>query len=273
MSQNITPSEHLEQVLATINGDKNPRLAEIMTSLITHLHAFVEEVGLSRDEWMEGIKFLTAVGDITDDVRQEFILLSDTLGISMLLEMVNQQPADGATEPTVFGPFHREGAPKREFGDSIVDDPSLGGEPLVVRGTVTDLTGAPVAGATLDVWQVQPNGLYDVQVPEAEMNLRGVYLTGDDGTYEVRTVRPIDYTIPADGPVGAMLDATGRHPWRPAHVHFMASAPGMKTLVTHVFDSKSSYLDSDAVFGVRTSLVAEMESGECSFDIVLEKAD
>lgn len=272
MSQNITPAEHLEQVVGTIDKEKNPRLAEIMTSLLTHLHAFVQEVHLTREEWMGGIQFLTATGQKCDDVRQEFILLSDTLGISMLLEMVNQQPADGATEPTVFGPFYVPDPPQRQMGDSIVDN-QVGGEPLVVRGTIKDLDGAPIAGATLDVWQVQPNGLYDVQEGGDVSNLRGVFTTGDDGRYEFRTVRPVDYTIPDDGPVGNMLRATGRHPWRPAHVHLMASAPGMKKIVTHVFDAKSNYLDSDAVFGVRQSLIADMDGGECDFDLVLEPAD
>ncbi|MGQ0618080.1 MAG: dioxygenase family protein [Acidimicrobiia bacterium] len=269
--QNITPAEHLAQVIAMFDADANPRLAEIMASAVKHLHAFVEEVKLTRDEWFAGIQYLTAVGHKSDDKRQEFILLSDTLGVSMLVEMVNQQPAEGATEPTVLGPFYVPGAPARAFGDSIVDDDSVGGEPLVLRGTVRDLDGSPIAGATLDIWQVQPNGLYDIQETERDSNLRGVFTTDDEGRYEFRTVRPIDYTIPDDGPVGSMLKATGRHPWRPAHIHIMAAAPDRKPLVTHVFDAASPWLKSDAVFGVRESLAVPMEGGECSFDVVLER--
>jgi catechol 1,2-dioxygenase len=225
---------------------------------------------LTREEWRAGIDFLTAVGQRCDRERQEFILLSDTLGISMLVEMVNDQPAPGATEPTVLGPFYVPGASVRGFGDSIVDDPSTGGEPLVLRGTVQDLDGRPVAGATVDVWEVQPNGRYDIEEDGRKRNLRGVFTSLDDGRYEIRTVRPVDYTIPDDGPVGAMLRAAGRHSWRPAHVHLMVRAAGFRPLVTHVFDERSPWLDSDVVFGVRDSIVAPMDGGSCTFDVILE---
>ena len=271
MSENITPAQHLAEVQATFDGAADARTAEIMKAAVKHLHAFVEEVGLTRDEWFAGIQFLTAVGHKCDDVRQEFILLSDTLGVSMLVEMVNHGAAAGTTEPTVFGPFHVDGAPAKELGDSIVVDDD--GEPLVVRGTVRNLDGEPIAGATLDVWEVGSNGLYDVQDDGQEgMDLRGLFTTDAQGRYEFRTVRPVDYTIPDDGPVGKMLRATGRHPWRPAHVHLVASAPGYKTVTTHAFDAKSAYLDSDAVFGVRDSLVVDMDGGEATFDIVLDRA-
>jgi catechol 1,2-dioxygenase len=270
VSDAITPQQHLADVLATFDEGKNARLAEIMRSAVTHLHAFVEETRLTREEWFGGIRFLTEVGQRCDDVRQEFILLSDTLGVSMLLEMVNQQPAPGATEPTVLGPFHVDGAPARGNGDSIVDDPTVGGEPLHMHGRVTALDGKPIAGASVDVWQVQPNARYDVQEPERGSNLRGLFTTDADGRYDLHTVRPVDYTVPDDGPVGRLLQATGRLPWRPAHIHFVLAAPGYKRLVTHLFDSTSPWLTSDVVFGVRDSLVTDMEGGECMFDFVLE---
>jgi hydroxyquinol 1,2-dioxygenase len=271
MSKNISPADHLETVQATFENPDNPRLAEIMKAAVAHLHAFAEEVQLTREEWFAGIQFLTAVGHMCDDVRQEFILLSDTLGLSMLVEMINQDAADGTTEPTVFGPFHLDGAPPKDFGDSIVATGD--GERLVLRGTVRNLDGEAIAGATLDVWEVGANGLYDVQDPKVQgMNLRGVFTTDEEGRYELRTVRPIDYTIPDDGPVGKLLAAASRHPWRPAHIHVVASAPGYKTVTTHAFDAKSAYLDSDAVFGVRESLIVDMEGGEAVFDVVLDRA-
>lgn len=236
-----------------------------------HLSAFVEEVGLTREEWRAGIDFLTAVGQKCDRDRQEFILLSDTLGVSMLVEMVNVQPTAGATEPTVLGPFYVPGAPPRHFGDSIVDDPSTGGESLVLHGSVRDLDGRPVPGATIDVWEVQPNGLYDIEEDGERRNLRGVFTSLDDGRYEIRTVRPVDYTIPDDGPVGTMLRAAGRESWRPAHVHLMVQARGFRPLVTHVFDHRSPWLGNDAVFGVRDSIIAPMDDGSCHFNLVVER--
>jgi hydroxyquinol 1,2-dioxygenase len=267
----LTTAEHLEQVLEAHSTPEDDRVGEITRAAIRHLFAFAEEVGLTRDEWFAGIQFLTAVGQMCDEQRQEFILLSDTLGLSMLVEMLNQQAADGATEPTVFGPFHVDGAPRREMGDSIVADPADGDEPLVVRGRVTDLAGTPIAGATLDVWQTASNGMYDVQDRgQTPMNLRGVFTTGDDGSYEVRTVRPVAYPIPDDGPAGNLLELNGRHQWRPAHIHFVVEAPGYQRVITHLFDSASRYLDSDAVFGVRPSLIVDMSDGVCEYDFVIE---
>jgi hydroxyquinol 1,2-dioxygenase len=277
MTAHLSPAEHLEAVQRSFDGAVDPRTAEVVRAAVAHLHAFVEEVGLTSEEWLEGIRFLTAVGAMCDDVRQEFILLSDTLGVSMLVEMLNHRGGEGATEPTVLGPFHVEGAPARAFGESIVTGgvPGSGarGDPMVLRGTVRDTDGRPVAGATLDVWQTGADGRYDVQVPERDgLDLRGVFTTDDEGGYEIRTIRPVDYTIPDDGPVGQMLRATGRQPWRPAHVHVVASAPGYRTVTTHVFDAASRHLDSDAVFGVRPSLVTDMGGGEAEFDIVLDHA-
>ncbi len=271
MTANFTPSEHLAQVLASFDDSSDPRLVEISRAAVKHLHAFAEEVGLSRDEWFAGIEFLTAVGAMCDDVRQEFILLSDTLGLSMLVEMLSQGGADGTTEPTVFGPFHVDGAPARANGDSIVET-DTGGEALMVSGTVRALDGSPIVGASVDVWQTAANGLYDVQdESQAAMNCRGVFTTDDAGRFSFRTVRPVDYTIPDDGPVGAWLGATGRHPWRPAHIHLVAEAEGYVPITTHLFDQGSGYLDSDAVFGVRDSLVVDMDGGTATFDVVLDR--
>jgi catechol 1,2-dioxygenase len=271
MDRPINPAQHCLDVCSAFGQAADPRMTEVMEAAVRHLHAFVEEVGLTREEWLAGINFLTEVGKNCDDVRQEFVLLSDTLGVSMLVEMVNEQPAPGSTEPTVLGPFYVEGALPRAFGDSIVDDPSTGGEPLVLHGTLTDLDGHPIPEATIEVWQVQPNGLYDIEENPQKRNLRGVFRTRGDGTYEVRTVRPVDYTIPDDGPVGAMLRTAGRKPWRPAHVHLMVRAPGYKPLVTHAFDAGSPWLSEDAVFGVRGSIIAPMDDGDCQFDLVIEK--
>lgn len=272
MESKITPREHLADVLASFQQCEDERLLEVMTSLSTHLLAFVEETKLTREEWMAGIEFLTATGKKCDDVRQEFILLSDVLGVSMLVEMLNQQPTDAATDPTVLGPFYVPGAPDLAMGDSIavVGD---GGEPLVLRGTVRDSLGEPLSGAYIEVWQTSPNGFYDVQDPTlAPMSYRGNFTTGDDGVFMFHTVRPVDYQIPTDGPVGDLLRATGREAWRPAHTHFMVSRDGYKTLITHLFDAKSAHLHSDAVFGVRESLIVSMDQGESSFDLVLDRA-
>jgi hydroxyquinol 1,2-dioxygenase len=272
MTATMTPAEHLRQVSSTFARGPNHRTSTVLAAAVRHLYAFAEEVGLTRAEWHAGIEFLTAVGHRCDEVRQEFVLLSDTLGLSMLMEMINEQPADGTTEPTVLGPFHTEAAPPRSFGDSIVDDPLTGGTPLVLHGTVKDLDGHPIPEATMEVWQVQPNGLYDIEEDVQKRNLRGVFLTAEDGRYEIRTVRPVDYTIPDDGPVGEMLRATGRPSWRPAHVHLKVTSPGFKTLVTHVFDEASPWLGQDAVFGVRQSIVAGMSDGYCIFDLVLDRS-
>lgn len=266
----FTSAQHLGEVLTAYSRPNDERLGEILQSAITHLHAFVEEVGLTRSEWEQGIEFLTAVGHMCTDKRQEFILLSDVLGVSMLVEMINQRGSARATEPTVFGPFHLDDAPERATGESIVvdDDP---GPRVVFSGTVRGIDGSPIGAAELDVWQAGTDGLYDIQDPaKSEMHLRGRFRTDTDGTYRFETVRPVAYPIPDDGPAGEMLRSAGRHNWRPAHTHFVVSAPGCRTLTTHVFDASSDFLDSDAVFGVRDSLVVDMSGGEVAYDFVLD---
>jgi catechol 1,2-dioxygenase len=267
----FTPADHLADVLARYEGSPDARVAELTMAAIRHLHAFVEEVGLTREEWFAIIDGLTRTGQLCDDQRQEFILASDTLGVSMLVEMINHRAAPGTTEPTVFGPFHVEDAPARAMGESIVVDPG-DGEVVIFSGVVRNLAGEPIAGAELDVWETAANGLYDVQDPEqTAMNMRGRFTTGVDGPYEFVGVRPVAYSIPGDGPAGDLLFVNGRHNWRPGHVHLMVSADGYQTVITHLFDAGSDYLESDAVFGVRPSLVVDMSGGTCTYDLVLQE--
>lgn len=269
MTPRTGTSELRRQVCDALGGSADPRTAQVLQAAVRHLHDFVEEVGLSRAEWQAAIAFLTSVGQRCDQERQEMVLLSDTLGLSMLVEMLNGPSGSSVTEATVLGPFYVAGAPPRPFGGSIVDDPATGGEPLVLGGTVRGEDGAPVGGAVIEVWQVQPSGRYDIEDSPGKRNLRGVFTALKDGRYEIRTVRPVDYTIPDDGPVGELLRATGRTSWRPAHVHLLVTAPGFEPLVTHVFDAGSPWLHADAVFGVRDSIIASMEGGDCRFDVVL----
>jgi len=271
MSTPFTPSDHLDDVLSRYEDSPDPRLAELSRAAIRHLHAFVTEVGLTRSEWFAGIEALTRTGQMCDDTRQEFVLLSDTLGVSMLVEMINHVAEPGTTEPTVFGPFHIEDAPIREMGVSIIVEPMDTDELVTFRGTVSDTEGNPIVGASLDVWETASNGAYDVQDPnQPEMNMRGVFTTADDGRYEFVGSRPVKYTIPGDGPSGALLFNNGRHNWRPGHMHAVVEAPGYRTVITHLFDRNSEYLDSDAVFGVRESLIVDMNNGVCEFDFVLQ---
>ena len=251
-----TPEDITSAVVESFGGAEDARQREVVQSLIRHLHAFAQEVSLTQAEWEAGVRFLTDVGRITDERRQEFILLSDTLGLSMLVDALESGESDGATESTVLGPFWAPGSPLRDYGESIAEEPS--GTPAWVYGRVTDTSGDPVPGAELDVWQNGENRLYTVQDPEApEAHLRGRFVTREDGSYAFLAVRPLPYPIPDDGPVGRLLDATGRHPWRPAHIHMIVSAPGYRKLTTHIFDSESEYLDSDAVFAVKPSLLRE----------------
>lgn len=241
-------------VIASFDGSENERLRTVMQALTEHLHAFAREVGLTEAEWEDAIRVLTETGHITDDRRQEFILWSDALGLSMLVDAIAHPAGAGVTESTVRGPFWVADSPLREYGDSIIEQD--GGTPAWVHGRVLGTDGQPIAGAELDVWQNGANRLYAVQDAEApEEHLRGRFRTRDDGSYAFLGVRPTPYPIPDDGPVGRMLAATGRHPWRPAHIHLIVSAPGYKRLTTHIFDADSEFLDSDAVFAVKPSLI------------------
>jgi hydroxyquinol 1,2-dioxygenase len=249
-----TPSDITAAVSSSFAGCRDERRRELLQALVRHLHAFAGEVGLTQEEWESAMAILRATGHITDERRQEFVLWSDALGLSMLVDaLANPLPAP-ATESTVLGPFYVPGAPQRAYGEALFEEPA--GVPAWVHGRVLDLDGRPIPGAELDVWQNGDNRLYAVQDPEApEDHLRGRFHARDDGSYAFLAVRPVPYTIPSDGPVGQMLEATGRHPWRPAHIHLIVRADGHRTVATHVFDRDSAYLDSDAVFAVKPSLL------------------
>lgn len=234
---------------------RDQRLKTILESMVRHLHDFVRDVEPTTDEWLRAIEFLTATGHKSDDVRQEFILLSDILGVSMLIDAINNRKPQGATESTVLGPFHLVGSPVRTLGADISLDHN--GIPCVVAGRVTGIGGEALAGASVDVWQANGEGFYDVQQPgiQPELNLRGLFTTDEAGRFWFRSVVPQHYPVPVDGPVGRLLQATGRHAYRPAHIHFIGASAGYQPVTTHLFLAGSPYLDSDAVFGVKSSLI------------------
>lgn len=252
--RNLSEANITEAVIQTFEGTPDERLKEIMASLVKHLHAFVREVNLTEDEWLAGIQFLTATGQMCDDRRQEFILLSDTLGVTTLKDIINNRKPPGATEYTILGPFHRTNAPELPLNADLAED--MPGEPVIVKGRVLGSNGDPIAHATLDVWQSDAEGHYDLQMPELKGTaLRAVFRADSDGQFVFRTIKPSFYPIPYDGPVGQMLIATQRHPYRPAHIHFIVSADGYRSVTTELFAAGDPYLDSDAVFGVRGSLI------------------
>ena len=271
--RNLNQDTITQAVLARLETTPDPRLKEILTSLVRHLHDFAREVKLTEAEWMQGIQFLTATGQMCDAKRQEFILLSDTLGLSMLTVAMNNDKPLGCTEPTVFGPFFLEEAPRFALGDDVAN--GARGEPCLVRGTIKSLDGTPIPNALINVWQADADGNYDVQYAHlAHPQARGILNADAEGRFHFKTILAEAYPIPSDGPVGAMLKATRNHPWRPAHLHFMIEAPGYERLITHVFRDHDQYLDSDVVFGVRSSLIADwvkLPDGSYSldFDFVL----
>jgi hydroxyquinol 1,2-dioxygenase len=236
----------------------DPRTAELMTALVRHLHAFAREVRLTEAEWMAAIQWLNRTGQISNHKREEFILTSDVLGLSMLVVQMNQRFDPAATPATVLGPFHIEGSPELGFGEDMSQ--GLPGTPLFITGVVRDLAGNPVPGAVLDIWQADNEGLYESQHADVdEARLRGKYTTREDGGYCVRTVAPLGYTIPMDGPVGELMSRTDISHFRPAHVHFLINVPGYAPLITHLFQEGADYLDSDVVFGVKEELVVKYE--------------
>ncbi len=262
-----------EVVIARMGEDIDPRIRTVMTSALHHLHAFVKEVRPTHEEWLEAIKFLTATGHMSTDWRQEFILLSDTLGVTMLVDAINHGHAEEATETTILGPFYVDNPPHRENGANVCLDGK--GEPLFVKGRVLDLRGQPIAGATVDAWQTNADGFYDVQQKgiQPEMNLRGVFTTDAMGRYAFQTVKPRYYPIPDDGPVGQLLHQMGRGPNRAAHIHFIVKSEGHESVITHVFPPDCPYLETDAVFGVKESLIGDFrqvgDHWELDWDFVL----
>lgn len=247
-----------DAVVERVQSAPDDRVRRVSEALVRHLHAFVREVEPTESEWDWGIRFLTETGQMCSATRQEFILLSDTLGVSMLVDAINHRFPKGATETTVFGPFYVP-PPSFEHGEAINGD--LAGRPMYIGGSVADANGQPISGATVDVWHSDDQGFYDLQKLDAghDLSARGRFVTGADGRFHLWTIRPVAYPIPNDGPVGKMLEAQGRHPYRPEHVHFMITAPGQAKLVTHIFADGDEYLDSDVVFGVKQSLIREFE--------------
>jgi hydroxyquinol 1,2-dioxygenase len=253
----FTESDSADVVISRNQNAHDQRFKEIMESIINHLHAAIKEIEPTQDEWFEAIQFLTDTGHKCDDWRQEFILLSDVLGVSMLVDAINNRKPNGATETTVLGPFHSQDSPIMENGADICLDAK--GEPLVVHGIVKNIAGDVISGARLDVWQANDEGFYDMQQKgiQPEFNLRGIFESQSDGSYWFRGVKPQHYEIPSDGPVGLMLDKLDRHPHRPAHLHFIVTNEGYEEVTTHIFVPDDPYIDSDAVFGVKKSLLAD----------------
>ncbi|NVK47317.1 MAG: intradiol ring-cleavage dioxygenase [Rhodobacteraceae bacterium] len=257
MSAYFEERKSVEVVNGRIGADVPERLADVMRSLVSHLHAFVKDVELTEEEWAVAIGFLTATGQICSEERQEYILLSDVLGVSMLVDAIQNRKPAGATPSTVFGPFHVEGAPERAMGSDISLDGK--GERCLFEGRVLDLEGNPIEGALVDVWSDNAEGFYDVQQPDIQpkWNNRGVFRTGTDGRYWFYGIKPVSYPIPDDGPVGKMLRQIGRHPYRPAHTHFRVMANGYKPLITHTFVAGDAYISNDTVFGVKSELIVD----------------
>ncbi|MEQ6332653.1 dioxygenase [Sphingobium sp. MK2] len=252
--QDLNEDTLTQAVLNAVSKAGDPRVRQISQALVRHLHAFIKEIEPTEEEWDQAIAFLTKTGQMCSDTRQEFILFSDVLGVSMLVDMINHRLPGDATETTVFGPFYVE-PPVFALGDNIRGH--LEGTPLRIEGRVLDDNGGPIRGATVDLWHSDKDGFYDLQLLDASPGLagRGRLTTDADGAFHCWTARPAPYPIPNDGPVGKMLEAQGRHPFRPEHVHFMIAAPGFRTLVTHIFAADGDYLDSDVVFGVKNSLI------------------
>jgi hydroxyquinol 1,2-dioxygenase len=243
-------------VVARLKDAKDKRFREIMTSAVKHLHAFAREVHLTEEEWFEGIKFLTAVGQKCDDKRQEFILLSDILGLSMMVCALNHKTAPGATEATVLGPFFAHGAKEYAYDGDLREGCTVKGEDTLVSGRVLTTAGKPVPNAVLDIWQAKADGIYDVQTG-GEFELRGRVKANAKGEFAFKSYKPKFYSVPDDGPVGELLRATGNHKMRPAHMHAVVSAPGYQQVITHVFVDGDPYLDDDAVYAVKNSLVGK----------------
>ncbi len=250
--RNVTKDNITEVFKSYLSKDMEPRTREVMSALVQHLHDFARETNLTHDEWRRGIDFLEGCAAIETEERHEFVLAADVLGLSSLVDMLHSR--EDATSSSVLGPFHVSGAPPLEVGGDMKRD--FDGIVLLAEGVIRDTDGNPIAGAELDIWQTAPNGLYASQDDAQDTySFHGLMTVGEDGRYAFTTAKPVEYTIPSDGPVGDILRACGRHPWRPSHLHFIVKAPGYRTLVTEIFPDDDPYLDEDTVFGVREDLV------------------
>ncbi|GAA0775753.1 hydroxyquinol 1,2-dioxygenase [Roseibium denhamense] len=248
----VTKDNITDVFMSYFGPDTDPRLREVLESLVRHLHSFARETKLTHAEWRMGIEFLEKAGAISDAERHEFVLLSDVLGLSSLVDMLHSSP--NGTSSSVLGPFHITGSPPLAIGGDLRGD--FQEQVLLAEGTVRDTDGNPIAGAKIDIWQTAPNGLYSSQDPDQDTySFHGIQTTGQDGRYAFTTVKPVSYTVPSDGPVGDILRASGRHPWRPSHLHYIVTAPGYAPLVTEIFPDDDPYLDEDTVFGVREDLI------------------
>ncbi|MGR3502541.1 intradiol ring-cleavage dioxygenase [Pseudaestuariivita sp.] len=269
----FTEENSADVVVSQIAATTEPRLAQVIEAITRHLHAAVKEIEPTQEEWLAAIMFLTRTGQMSDDWRQEFILLSDIFGVSMLVDAINNRKPSGASESTVLGPFHVPDAPELPMGANICLDGK--GHPMLIKGRILNTEGQPIDGAKIDVWQTNDDGFYDVQQKgiQPDFNLRGVFRTGADGSYTFWGAKPRFYPIPDDGPVGKLLGSLGRHPYRPAHLHYILEAEGYETLVTHIFDPDDEYIRSDAVFGVKESLLAKFDLIDDPARIAAERAE
>ena len=257
-----TPENITDAVIEQMSTTPDPRMKEIMDSAVRHLHAFARDVNLTPAEWIKGIEFMTKVGQMCTPARQEFILFSDTMGLSALVNIMHDKTKmEEATGASLLGPFFRENTPQFESGAQIATK-DKGGEEVVMFGQITNAQGAPIPNAHVTVWQTAADGRYDIQNSIEEIDCRGIFRTDDKGNYLIRTVRPLGYFIPLDGPVGQMVMAQKRHGMRPAHIHFLISAPGYRELVTALYLSGDEHLEDDVVFGASGDLVVEVKAND-----------
>lgn len=269
--RNITIENVTDAVINALGDDIPVRNREIMSCALKHIHNFCKEVNLTHDEWLDAMMWFKRAGDITDDARNEFILISDILGVEVLVDMLDKKVTDGETVSTVLGPFYRENPPVLPNGASIIKTHIEGSETIRVRGHIRDTDGNPVQGVTLDVWEDAPNGLYEQQDPnQADYNLRGRFQTDTNGYYEFVAVRPVPYPIPYDGAGGELLNYMGHHPWRPGHIHFMIMKDGYKPLISQIYDSNTKYLDNDSVFAVKEDLIGDMRPSNGDTDLEMD---
>lgn len=258
--RNITLDNITDAVVQSLGSDIPARNREIMVAALKHTHAFMKEVDLTYDEWLGAMEWMRRAGEISSDARNEFILISDIIGVEVLADMLDKKPTHGETVTTVLGPFYRENPPVLPKGASIIQKDFEGQQTVRVTGTIRDTKGDPVPGVIMDVWEDAPNGLYEQQDPDQpDFNLRGRFETDENGEYDFVAIRPVPYPIPYDGAAGELLNYMGHHPWRPGHIHFMIMKDGYKTLISQIYDSETEYLDNDSVFAVKEDLIGDLK--------------